>query len=445
MLKFYNTLSKSVEDFTPLNSKKIKIYICGPTVYSLDHLGHARVGVFYDSVRRYFQYLGFRVKFVQNITDVGHLTEEEEPEDKIIKAAQKEGKSPLEIARYFEKKHFEAMEKLNILKPDFSPRASENIDVMIEIIKTLIDKDFAYETKTGIYFDVKKIKDYGKLSGRMKVKDQFKGSRINLKEDKKDPQDFALWVKAKPGHLLKWTSPWGEGYPGWHIECSAMIKKFLDFPIDIHGGGNDLIFPHHENERAQGIGFSDKEPVRYYLHLGQVKIAGKKMSKSLGNVVILEDLEKKYPTDWIRLALLLTNYSKPLDFSLERIKEADKIIARLSEAGNKAKEKNSGKIISKIKEAIEDNFNFAKAIAIWDEKRAEVSKKEFADLKQIFGLNLEEEKIPQEILEKALERQAARQVGDFKKADKLRQEILSKNYVIEDSGDSFRIKRKDEV
>ncbi|MCD6422221.1 class I tRNA ligase family protein, partial [bacterium] len=264
MLKFFNTLKHRLDKFKPLRRGEVKMYVCGPTVYSYDHLGHGRVGVFYDVVRRYLKFLGYKVKMVQNITDVGHLTEDEEPEDKIVREARRQGKTPLEIARFFEEKHFEAMQKLGVLPPTFSPRASEFIEEMQDFIKVLIRKGFAYESETGVYFSVSKVPDYGVLSGRTTEKEQLEGVRVDLKEDKKDPRDFALWIKADPKHLLQWDSPWGKGYPGWHIECIVMIEKLLRLPIDIHGGGVDLIFPHHENERAEGWAYLGAEPVRYF-------------------------------------------------------------------------------------------------------------------------------------------------------------------------------------
>jgi len=440
MLKFYNTLTHKIEEFKPKG--EIKIYVCGPTVYSLDHLGHGRVGVFYDVLRRYFLHLGYKVKFVQNITDVGHLTEGEEPEDKIIKAAKEEGKSPFEIARYFEKKHFISMKWLNVVPPDFSPRASSYIDKMIKAIEILLKRGFAYETKTGVYFEVEKIKDYGKLSKR-DIKDQLKGVRIDSKEDKKNFWDFALWIKAPKEHLLRWKSPWGEGYPGWHIECTTMIYEILGFPLDIHGGGNDLIFPHHENERAQGIGLFGKEPVRYYLHLGQVKIGGKKMSKSAGNFITLEELQKKFDGDIIRLLLLSTNYSKPLDFTEDKLKASEKLFYRLKEAYSKAfSDSENKKIMLEIKKAIEDNFNFAKAFALWDENRQKLTKRDFENLKDIFGLVFREEIINSKVLLLAHEREEARTQRDFRKADYLRKEIEKRGYIIEDRKEGFYLKRK---
>ncbi len=447
MLKFYNTLSKKVEKFRPLSKTQIKMYVCGPTVYSLDHLGHGRVGVFYDVVRRYLKFLGFRVLFVQNITDVGHLTEDEEPEDKIVREARRQGKAPLEIARYFEQKHFEAMERLGVLKPTFSPRASEFVPQMIKFVKTLVEKGFAYETQTGVYFAVRKIKDYGFLSGRLTPEDQLEGVRISPKEDKNDPRDFALWVKADPKHLLQWDSPWGRGYPGWHIECSTMVSELLGFPIDIHGGGVDLVFPHHENERAQGLAFAGIEPVRYYLHLGQVMIEGKKMSKSLGNVVVLEELLEEYPADWVRLSLLLTHYRKPLDFKKTRLREAAKIINRLREAKEDAPKHSplDKKVLAEIREAIEDDFNLPLALSIWDSKREKISQSLFRVLMEIFGLKLKPEKVPAEVWSLVQKREKLRQKAKFEEADKIREKIEKLGFVVEDRPEGPRVRRKDEV
>lgn len=447
MLKFYNTLSKKTERFKPLDKARVTMYVCGPTVYSLDHLGHGRVGVFYDVVRRFFKFTGKKVLLVQNITDVGHLTEEEEPEDKIVREARRQGKQPLEIARYFEGKHFEVMDKLNVLRPTFSPRASDFVPKMVEFVQELIAKGYAYETKTGVYFAVKKINDYGVLSGRLEPEEQLQGVRVSSKEDKQDQRDFALWVKAEPGHLLQWDSPWGRGYPGWHIECSTMIYELLGFPIDIHGGGVDLVFPHHENERAQGLAFSGSEPVKYYLHLGQVMIGGKKMSKSLKNVVLLQELLEKYPADWVRLSLLLTHYRKPLDFQNSRLKEAAKFISRLRETKEKAPSKSSQDkgVLLEIRQAIEDDFNLPLALHIWDKKKEKISKSLFKTLANIFGLKLNPEKVPQEVWRLAKERENLRAKKEFDQADKIRKKIESLGFVVEDSASGFRIKRRDEV
>ncbi|GAH03789.1 unnamed protein product, partial [marine sediment metagenome] len=280
------TQSRKKEKFKPQKDKIVKMYVCGPTVYDYDHLGHARVGIFYDIVRRYLTFLGHKVQFVQNITDVGHLTESETGEDKIEKKAKFEKKTPEQIARFYEKEHFKDFAALNILKPTFSPRASKYIPQIIEFIEILIKKGYAYEVSGSVYFDVAKFKDYGKLSGR-KSEEQKAGVRIEAEKGKKHPQDFALWKKADQGHIMQWDSLWGKGYPGWHIECSVINNEFFGPTTDIHGGAIELVFPHHENEIAQSESVTDKPFVRYWLHIGLVTVEDEKMSKSVGNIITI--------------------------------------------------------------------------------------------------------------------------------------------------------------
>ncbi len=434
-LKIYNTLTRKKEKFKPQKGKVVKMYVCGPTVYDYDHLGHARVGVFYDIVRRYLSYLGYTVQFSQNITDVGHLTETETGEDKIEKRAVQERKTPKQIARFYEKEHFKDFAALNILKPDLSPRASDYISQIIEFIKTLAKKGYAYEVGGNVYFDVTKFKDYGKLSGR-KLEEQKAGTRIEAEKGKKHPQDFALWKKAGQGHIMQWDSPWGRGYPGWHIECSVINNEFFGPTTDIHGGAIELVFPHHENEIAQSESVTGKPFVRYWLHIGLVTVAGEKMSKSVGNIITIRKLLKKYDFNIIRLALLSTHYRKPFDYKDKTFEQTKIILDKLKGAAKKASPKclKDKEVLGKIEKALDDDFNTSLALQIWFKNRAEISQKLFRRLEQIFGFDFKiSETVPEEIKKIVLKREFSRKEKNWKTADQLRKEIEKKGYLVEDT------------
>lgn len=321
-LKILNTLGKKKEQFKPREEGKVHMYVCGPTVYNFIHIGNARCYVVFDMVRRYLEYKGYEVYHVQNFTDV---------DDKIIKRSKEEGLSWEKIARKYEKAFEEDMRALNVLKPDVTPRATENIEGMIEMIKVLLDKGYAYEVDGDVYFSVDSFPSYGKLSGRSK-EEMLAGARVEVDERKKNPLDFALWKKAKEGEPF-WETPWGKGRPGWHIECSVMSLKHLGFSFDIHGGGEDLIFPHHENEIAQSEAYEGSSPfVRYWLHNGLLTIHQEKMAKSVGNIILFRELRKKHSANALRIFYLSTHYRSPLDFSEERIVEATKAWERLENA-----------------------------------------------------------------------------------------------------------------
>ena len=315
VLKIYNTLSRKVEEFIPLNSPKVTMYVCGITAYDSPHLGHARSAVIFDVLFRLLQFLGYEVIYVRNITDI---------DDKIINRSNKEKIFWKDLVEKYVKEYHEALEALNVLKPTYEPRASEHISEIIALIEKLIEKGFAYQSNGDVYFEVEKFSSYGKLSGR-KIDELLTGVRIEVSEKKRNPLDFALWKSAKPGEPF-WESPWGKGRPGWHIECSAMALKYLGETIDIHGGGLDLIFPHHENEIAQSEGANDKPFVRYFIHHGLITVNGEKMSKSLGNFVTMEYLLKKFHPEVIRAFLISTNYRSPLDYSETNIKNMEKAI-----------------------------------------------------------------------------------------------------------------------
>lgn len=326
-LQLYNSLTRRQEEFEPLEKGRVGIYVCGPTVYGHAHLGHAKSYVSFDILVRYLRYLGYHVTYVQNITDVGHLTDDaDEGEDKIVKAARREKKHPMALAEFYTRSYFEDMDKLNCVRPDISPRASGHIVEQIELVKTLLAKGYAYEVNGSVYFDVSKFKEYGKLSGR-NVEEMEAGARVEVSPDKKNPADFALWKRAEPNHIMQWPSPWGMGYPGWHLECSVMSTKYLGQPFDIHGGGMENKFPHHECEIAQSEAANEVQFAKYWLHNNMVTVDGQKMGKSLNNFITLkqafadspepkhEKLNRKYDPLAVRQLILNSHYRSPIDFS----------------------------------------------------------------------------------------------------------------------------------
>jgi len=338
-LQLYNSLTRKKEEFKPLEKDRVGIYVCGPTVYGHAHLGHAKSYVSFDVLVRYLRYLGYSVTYVQNITDVGHLTDDaDEGEDKIGEAAKREKMHPMALAEFYTRSYFEDMDKLNCVRPDISPRASGHIIEQIELVKTLLDKGYAYEVNGSVYFDVSKFKDYGKLSGR-NIEEMMAGARVEVSPDKKNPADFALWKKAEPNHIMQWPSPWGNGYPGWHLECSVMSMKYLGKTIDIHGGGLENQFPHHECEIAQSEAANGVQFVRYWLHNNMVTVDGQKMGKSLNNFITLkqafsgahERLTRSYDPLAIRQLILNSHYRSPLDFSDAALSAAQSGFDRISE------------------------------------------------------------------------------------------------------------------
>lgn len=373
MLKVYNTISREKEEFIPLHGKNVGMYVCGPTVYGYPHLGHAKSYISFDTIYRYLKYSGYNVKYVQNITDVGHLVgDADEGESKIEKQAKIEQIDPYQIAYKYEKVYFECMDKLNVLRPDVSCRATGHIIEIIDMVKTLVDKGFAYVTKeNNVYFEIDKYKDYGKLS-RRNIDETVSGERIDVASDKKRPEDFALWKAADKNHLMKWPSPWGEGYPGWHIECSVMSKKYLGDTFDIHGGGMDNIFPHHECETAQSECANGVPFVKYFIHNNLVTVNGQKMGKSLGNFITLPDLFEKFDPVIVRFFTLLSQYRRPTDFDDEKLKEAEKnyqgVVKSLAKAIKNASDKYEKddeieEIKNKFIEAMDDDFNTSLAIS----------------------------------------------------------------------------------
>jgi cysteinyl-tRNA synthetase len=337
-LKLYNTLTRKLEEFKPLQKDKVGIYVCGPTVYGHAHLGHAKSYISFDILVRYLRYLGYSVTYVQNITDVGHLTDNaDEGEDKLAIAAVKEKKHPMALAEFYTRSYFEDMDALNCVRPDISPRASGHIPEQIELVETLIKKGYAYEVNGSVYFDVSKFKDYGELSGR-NIEEMIAGARVEVSKEKKNPADFALWKKAEPNHIMQWNSPWGKGYPGWHLECSVMSTKYLGQPFDIHGGGLENQFPHHECEIAQSEVANGVQFVKYWLHNNMVTVDGQKMGKSLGNFITLKQvfkgehnkLSKAYSPLAVRQLVLNSHYRSPMDFSDEALFAAQSGIDKIT-------------------------------------------------------------------------------------------------------------------
>ncbi|WP_028844245.1 cysteine--tRNA ligase [Thermodesulfovibrio thiophilus] len=472
-MRVFNTLAGKLEDFKPINDKKVGIYACGVTVYDLCHIGHARSAVVFDVIVRYLRYRDYNVTFVRNFTDI---------DDKIINRANREGVSWKEIAHKYTEEYYRDMDQLGITRADIEPKATEHIQEMIEIIQSLINKGYAYEVDEGhsksVYFEVSKFSDYGKLS-KKKIDELMHGARVEVDERKKTPLDFALWKASKPGEPW-WESPWGKGRPGWHIECSAMSIKYLGETLDIHGGGADLIFPHHENELAQSEAYTGKPFARYWIHNGFVTINKEKMSKSIGNVLNIRDLLDKYEPEALRLFLLSSHYRSPIEFSDEYIKEAEVSVDRIYssimriEDFIKYPDSSASKthpIIENTKsefiKAMDDDFNTARALGvifefvkelnrIMDKKPSQEETVLLQDAKKIIRelgkvLNLFQkdpvdwyrkllmlkkiEMTEAELNELIEERAQARKNKDWQKADKIRAELLSKGIILEDKTD----------
>lgn len=394
-LKIYNTLTRNKDDFKPIHEGNVGMYVCGPTVYGPPHVGHARSYIVFDLLYRYFLYNGYKVKYVQNITDVGHLVgDADEGDDKIQKKAILEKLDPVAVAYKYENMYFDCMAKLNVLKPTISCRATGHIIEIIDAVKTLIDKGYAYVTDAGnVYYDVRKFKGYGKLSGRT-LDDTVSGERIEIADDKRNPEDFALWKKADPTHLMKWPSPWGEGYPGWHIECSVMSRKYLGDTFDIHGGGMDNIFPHHECEIAQSEALTGKPFVNYFVHNNLITRNGQKMGKSLGNTVDLDELFEKYGPTFVRLYIVKNHYRSVLDFSDDQLEETRKTydkFVNLVEITEKYKDldvsdskyEDVDDMKKRFLEAMDDDLNTAVAIAVLLEMVKEANKSKDVDNKKL--------------------------------------------------------------
>ncbi len=458
MLKLYNTLTKQKEEFKPLEGNEVRIYTCGPTVYSYAHIGNFRAYVFMDTLRRVLKYNGYTLKHVMNITDVGHLeSDADEGEDKMEKAARKENKNPLEIAAYYTDIFFRDMGRLNIDKPEIIAKATEHIPEMLAFVKKLIENGYAYETSKGIYFDISKLDKYPVLSNR-KLDDQIAGARVDVDTEKRNPYDFALWIKAPENHIMKWESPWGLSYPGWHIECSAMGRKYLGDEFDIHTGGVDHIPTHHENEIAQSKGCTGKIPAKRWMHVEFLQVDGGKMSKSLGNTYTLDQLQEKgiEPLAY-KLFCYTAHYRTKLNFTFEGALSAQKSLNRLREGylkqlegTQKVEKEELEQYKNRFIDAVNDDLNMPLAMGIvWEVIRNEKKSKDFADLllefDKILGLDIENSKkyleeqktieLPEEITALLEERKTARKNKNWAESDRIRDLLAQKGYIVKDTKD----------
>ena len=453
-MKVFTTLGRKKQEFIPQESGKVKMYVCGVTLYDECHLGHGRAYIVFDVIRRFLESLGYKVIYVQNFTDI---------DDKIIKKSQEEAKEEKEIpdkvreivTRYKEA-YFRVMDQLNIKRADIYPSATEHIPQMIDMIEKLLEKGFAYEKGGDIFFSVEKFPSYGKLSGK-NLEELLPGARVEKDEKKKNPLDFVLWKSVKPYEPF-WKSPWGEGRPGWHIECSVMSMEYLGNTLDIHGGGEDLIFPHHENEIAQSESYTGKPFARYWLHNGFVKVSGEKMSKSLKNFFLLRELLEEFPPEVLRLYLISTHYRNPLDFRIENIKSVSYSWQRIEEAclkgeetlgGGKIEDIHSTSYFKNFQQAMEDDFNTPRALGVLFDlvgdfnrslSRGEKSPRTFSlyrDLKEILrilGFPLPQRlHIPPEYEELIKQREEARKRKDWEEADRIREILKSKGILLEDT------------
>ncbi len=460
-MKVYNTLDREKEEFTPLQGNLVRMYSCGPTVYSYAHIGNMRTYIFMDLLRRSLRYCGYKVKGVMNITDVGHLLSDgDDGEDKMQKAARKEGKTPWEIAAFYTEAFFKDIDALNVGRPEIIAKATEHIPEMIEFVKGLMEKGYAYEISDGIYFDISKFPGYGKLSGQT-VDEKEAGARIEENSEKRHPADFALWKKADKNHIMQWESPWGMGFPGWHIECSAMSKKYLGEVFDLHTGGIDAVPVHHENEIAQNEALAGKKTVNYWMHGEFMMVDGGKMSKSLGNVYTVSDLEKKgyLPLDF-RYFCLNAHYRKKLNFTFEGMDAAHTSYERLRNAlyAHKMSATPTDPAVieelqKKFRSAVEDDMNIPYALGVlWDAVKLPKSKDVYKlalDFDKVLGLSLdkvtapapEKIEVPEDIAALAEARFAAKKEKNWAEADRLRAEILEKGYVIKDTKEGYVIEK----
>ena len=455
---FYNTLTKQKEIFKSLEKDKVKMYSCGPTVYKDATIGNMRTNLLNDTLRRILKYNGYELKHVMNITDVGHLVSDgDEGEDKMLKSAREEHKSPLEIAEYYTKLFFRDLERLNIETPEVVCKATDHIKEMLEMVQKIMKNGYAYETSTAIYFDVSKLDKYGILSG-INLNDQKAGARVDIDPEKRNPYDFALWIKAPANHLMKWDSPWGPSYPGWHIECSAMSTKYLGEEFDIHTGGIDLVPTHHENEIAQNKGACGKNPAHYWIHGEYLLINGGKMSKSLGNTYLIDDIiAKGYSPLAYRLFNYSCHYRGKLNFTWEGIESANTSLIRLREGYQKHLNGNSDvsdEIIADMEnrfhQAINDDMNMPLALSVvWEAVKYPEKSPKIAQLLKKFdtvlGIKIDEvqeTKIPQEILDLVKERKQARSDKNWSESDRLRDLIAEKGYIVKDTKDGTEVLKK---
>ena len=459
-ISFYNTLTRTKEDFKPIDGNTVRIYTCGPTVYKDATIGNMKSYIFMDTLRRVLKYNGFSLKHAMNITDVGHLvSDSDEGEDKMLKAARIEKKSPIEIAKVYTEKFFEDFERLNIDKPEIICKATDHIKEMIEFVQKLIDNGYGYETSTAIYFDVSKLDKYGVLSG-IDVRKQMAGARVKVDEEKRNPYDFALFIKAPKNHIMKWETPWGLAYPGWHIECSTMGNKYLGEVFDIHTGGIDLIPTHHENEIAQSKGATGKEPVKFWMHCDYLLIDGGKMSKSLGNAYLVTDLmDKGYDPLSFKMMCYSAHYRNKLNFTWEALDAAQNALIRLKEGYIKHNNGTDAIDVSAIEEykqrfleAINDDLNMPMAMSVvWDVVKNPNKSKKLAELlldfDRVLGIKIEEpilkkqEELPEEIKALVEKRKEARKNKDWATSDALRDELNKRGYNVKDSKEEMIVEK----
>ena len=454
-MKLYNTLTRKKDEFKPLEGNQVRLYSCGPTVYSYAHIGNLRAYLFMDLLRRSLKYNGYELKHVMNITDVGHLTSDaDEGEDKMEQAAKAQNKSPWEIAKMYTEEFFKDFERLNIDMPEIIAKATDHIPDMLEYAKEIVKNGYGYETSNGVYFDISKLDRYGILSG-ISLEDQLAGARIAVDDEKRSPLDFAIWIKAPENHIMKWDSPWGLSYPGWHLECSAMGRKYLGDVFDIHTGGEDHIPIHHENEIAQAKGATGKIPAKFWMHVAFLTVDGGKMSKSLGNCYrIVELQEKGFEPLAFRYFCLNSHYKSKLNFTFDGLKSAQTALNRLrnsiklhAEGDKKIPLEEINNYKEQFKEAINDDLNSPKALAIlWEVAKKEEKSKDYLELikdfDRVLGLDLDIEKIKQlPVVEEELsdevkalieERNKARAEKNWAEADRIRDLLISMGVKIAD-------------
>ena len=457
-LYFYNTLTKRKDLFKPINPEEIRIYSCGPTVYKDATIGNMRTNIFQDVLRRVLRYNGYKIQHAMNITDVGHLVSDgDEGEDKMLKSAREEHKTPLQIAEHYTKLFFDDLKSLNIETPEIVCKATDHIKEMLEYVEKLMENGYAYETSTAIYFDVSKLDKYPILTN-IDVENQKAGARVDVDPEKRNPYDFALWIKAPANHLMKWDSPWGPSYPGWHIECSAMSTKYLGEEFDIHTGGIDLVPTHHENEIAQNKGACGKNPAHYWIHGEYLLINGGKMSKSLGNTYLIDDIiARGYSPLAYRLFNYSCHYRGKLNFTWEGIESANTSLIRLREGYQKhlqGSEDVSNEIIADMEnrfhQAINDDMNMPLALSVvWEAVKYPEKSPKIAQLLKKFdtvlGIKIDEvqeTKIPQEILDIVEERKQARSDKNWSESDRLRDIIAEKGYIVKDTKDGTEVLKK---
>ena len=463
-VKLYNTLTKQKSDFVPLNGNEVRIYSCGPTVYSYAHIGNFRTYIFMDNLRRMLEYNGYNLKHVMNITDVGHLeSDSDEGEDKMEKAAKKENKSPYEIAEFYTKAFFKDMEKLHIERPEIIAKATEHIPDMLEFAKEIVKNGYGYETSTAIYFDVSKLDKYPVLSNR-NIEEQIAGARVDVDPEKRNPYDFAIWIKAPKNHIMKWDSPWGLSYPGWHLECSAMSRKYLGEEFDIHTGGVDHIPTHHENEIAQSKGAFGKISAKIWMHVEFLQVNGGKMSKSLGNVYTISQLEEKgIEALAYKLFCYTAHYRTKLNFTFEGAAASQKALNRLREAfvkHNNGNDNVDDELIQKSKnkflDAINDDLNMPLAMStVWELARNDLKSKKISDLlldfDRVLGLDLknsekyleEQNKVelPDEIADLLEKRKKARKEKNWQLSDEIRDVLKEKGYIVKDTKEGMTVEK----